>query len=63
MSAAKCDPPREGAVVSGGTDGIGKAYAFELAKRGLRKFYLIGRNQSKLEQVMNELSESPLPFR
>uniref|UniRef100_A0A1I7X296 PRESAN domain-containing protein n=1 Tax=Heterorhabditis bacteriophora TaxID=37862 RepID=A0A1I7X296_HETBA len=38
-------------VVTGGTDGIGKAYTYELAKRGLRKFILIGRNQTKLSDV------------
>ncbi|WKX92965.1 hypothetical protein Q1695_010749 [Nippostrongylus brasiliensis] len=38
-------------VVSGGTDGIGKAYTIELAKRGLRKFVIIGRNQTKLSDV------------
>ncbi|KAI6232924.1 hypothetical protein M3Y99_00979700 [Aphelenchoides fujianensis] len=42
-------------VVSGGTDGIGKAYMFELARRGLRKFVLVGRNPKKLEAVKNEL--------
>ncbi|VDO26109.1 unnamed protein product [Haemonchus placei] len=38
-------------VVTGGTDGIGKAYVTELAKRGLRKFVLIGRNPTKLSDV------------
>ncbi|KAI6197393.1 hypothetical protein M3Y94_01218700 [Aphelenchoides besseyi] len=42
-------------VVSGGTDGIGKAYMFELAARGLRKFVLIGRSEKKLETVKSEL--------
>lgn len=42
-------------VVTGGTDGIGKAYTLELARRGIRKFYLIGRNQEKLERVKAEL--------
>uniref|UniRef100_A0AC34F4S9 Uncharacterized protein n=1 Tax=Panagrolaimus sp. ES5 TaxID=591445 RepID=A0AC34F4S9_9BILA len=42
-------------VVSGGTDGIGKAYTFELAERGLRKFFLIGRSEKKLEIVKEEL--------
>ncbi|WKY15768.1 hypothetical protein Q1695_000894 [Nippostrongylus brasiliensis] len=45
-------------VVTGGTDGIGRAYIEELAKtRGLKKFYLIGRNPNKLETVKKELSE------
>ncbi|KAH7712678.1 Protein DHS-5 [Aphelenchoides avenae] len=42
-------------VVTGGTDGIGKAYTFELARRGLRKFVLIGRNEKKLEDVKIQL--------
>ena len=41
--------------MSGGTDGIGKAYTFELAERGLRKFFLIGRSQEKLDAVKAEL--------
>ncbi|CAI5440786.1 unnamed protein product [Caenorhabditis angaria] len=44
-------------VVSGGTDGIGKAYTFELARRGLRKFVLIGRNPKKLESVKSEIED------
>ncbi|KAL3090352.1 hypothetical protein niasHS_006804 [Heterodera schachtii] len=47
-------------VVTGGTDGIGKAYTFELARRGLRKFMLIGRNEQKLERVKEEI-ESEFP--
>lgn len=44
-------------VVTGCTDGIGRAYTEELAaKRGVRKFYLIGRNKKKLKTVENELS-------
>ncbi|KAJ1368087.1 hypothetical protein KIN20_029149 [Parelaphostrongylus tenuis] len=43
-------------VVTGGTDGIGRAYIEELAKsRGIRKFYLIGRNRQKLETVVKEM--------
>lgn len=42
------------AVVTGSTDGIGKAYAFELAKRGLN-VVLIGRNEKKLEAVAEEI--------
>lgn len=42
-------------MVTGGTDGIGKAYTFELARRGLRKFVLIGRNEKKLEDVKIQL--------
>uniref|UniRef100_A0A0N5C5S1 17-beta-estradiol 17-dehydrogenase n=1 Tax=Strongyloides papillosus TaxID=174720 RepID=A0A0N5C5S1_STREA len=42
-------------VVSGGTDGIGKAYVFELACRGLRKFVIIGRNRKKVDDIKEEL--------
>ncbi|XP_028916679.1 very-long-chain 3-oxoacyl-CoA reductase [Ornithorhynchus anatinus] len=45
------------AVVTGGTDGIGKAYAEELAKRGL-KIVLISRSQEKLNQVAQEIKEN-----
>ncbi|ETN78756.1 hypothetical protein NECAME_10170 [Necator americanus] len=45
-------------VVTGGTDGIGRAYIEELARtRGLKKFYLIGRNRQKLDRVVKELCE------
>lgn len=46
----------EWAVVTGGTDGIGKAYAEELAKRGM-KIVLISRSQDKLNQVSNNIKE------
>ncbi|CAL4109233.1 unnamed protein product [Meganyctiphanes norvegica] len=42
------------AVVTGGTDGIGKAYARELAKNGMN-LILVARNQQKLEQVAQEI--------
>uniref|UniRef100_A0A915DNT9 Uncharacterized protein n=1 Tax=Ditylenchus dipsaci TaxID=166011 RepID=A0A915DNT9_9BILA len=45
-------------VVTGCTDGIGRAYVLELAKkRGIMKFYLIGRNQSKLDGISQELTD------
>ncbi|GCB74213.1 hypothetical protein scyTo_0003301 [Scyliorhinus torazame] len=44
------------AVVTGATDGIGKAYAKELAKRGL-SIVLISRSQEKLDQVAEEIRE------
>ncbi|XP_038661997.1 very-long-chain 3-oxoacyl-CoA reductase-A-like [Scyliorhinus canicula] len=43
-------------VVTGATDGIGKAYAKELAKRGL-SIVLISRSQEKLDQVAEEIRE------
>uniref|UniRef100_A0A4X2KTK9 Very-long-chain 3-oxoacyl-CoA reductase n=1 Tax=Vombatus ursinus TaxID=29139 RepID=A0A4X2KTK9_VOMUR len=44
----------EWAVVTGSTDGIGKSYAEELAKRGM-KIVLISRSQEKLKEVANEI--------
>ncbi|XP_037021988.2 very-long-chain 3-oxoacyl-CoA reductase [Artibeus jamaicensis] len=46
----------EWAVVTGGTDGIGKSYAEQLAKRGM-KIVLISRSQDKLQQVASEIKE------
>ncbi|CAD6198494.1 unnamed protein product [Caenorhabditis auriculariae] len=45
-------------VVTGGTDGIGKAYTAELAKRGLRKFVLIGRSATKLADCKAHLENT-----
>uniref|UniRef100_A0A915PP70 Oxidoreductase, short chain dehydrogenase/reductase family protein n=1 Tax=Setaria digitata TaxID=48799 RepID=A0A915PP70_9BILA len=44
-------------VVTGGTDGIGKAYTIELARNGLRKFVLIGRNEEKLQNMKTSLEK------
>ncbi|XP_062989281.1 very-long-chain 3-oxoacyl-CoA reductase-like [Elgaria multicarinata webbii] len=44
------------AVVMGATDGIGKAYEEELARRGM-KVVLISRSQEKLDQVASEIRE------
>ena len=41
-------------MVTGATDGIGKAYALGLAKKGLN-VVLISRTQSKLEEVKKEI--------
>ncbi|EDV47511.1 very-long-chain 3-oxoacyl-CoA reductase [Drosophila erecta] len=46
----------EWAVVTGSTDGIGKAYAKELARRGL-KLVLISRSLEKLNVVAKEIGE------
>ncbi|XP_053922705.1 very-long-chain 3-oxoacyl-CoA reductase isoform X2 [Cuculus canorus] len=43
-------------VVTGATDGIGKAYAEELARRGM-KVALISRSKEKLDQVASEINE------
>eukprot|EP01065_Artemidia_motanka_P002927 TRINITY_DN11396_c3_g1_i1.p2 TRINITY_DN11396_c3_g1~~TRINITY_DN11396_c3_g1_i1.p2 ORF type:complete len:344 (+),score=140.93 TRINITY_DN11396_c3_g1_i1:74-1033(+) len=42
------------AVVTGATDGIGKAFALELARKGLN-VALLSRTQSKLEEVKKEV--------
>ncbi|EAT41919.1 AAEL006496-PA [Aedes aegypti] len=44
------------AVVTGATDGIGKCYAEELARKGL-KVMLISRSESKLIKVADEISQ------
>lgn len=43
-------------IITGSTDGIGKAYAFELAKLGF-DLVLISRTPKKLEDVANEIKE------
>ncbi|CAL8085001.1 unnamed protein product [Calicophoron daubneyi] len=45
----------EWAIVTGATDGIGKAYAYELAKDGLN-IVLISRNPEKLRAVSDDIS-------
>lgn len=42
------------ALITGSTDGIGKAYAIELAKQGFN-IILISRTKDKLEQVSQEI--------
>lgn len=44
------------AVVTGSTDGIGKAYAMELAKKNFN-VVLISRSQNKLDEVAKEIGE------
>ena len=46
----------EWAVITGATDGIGKAYAMAMAKKGL-SIVLISRTESKLQDVAKEISE------
>ncbi|XP_014281204.1 inactive hydroxysteroid dehydrogenase-like protein 1 [Halyomorpha halys] len=45
------------AVITGATDGIGKAYAIELAKRGM-DIILISRNEMKLVNTASEIEKS-----
>lgn len=42
------------AIITGSTDGIGKEYAFELARKGFN-LILISRNQIKLDSVKEEI--------
>ncbi|GJW07504.1 very-long-chain 3-oxoacyl-CoA reductase-like protein [Tanacetum coccineum] len=43
------------ALITGVTDGIGKAFAFQLAQKGL-DLILVSRNLAKLKQVSNEIT-------
>ena len=45
------------AVITGASDGIGKGYAFELARRGFN-IVLVGRNREKLDNVTKELKSA-----
>jgi len=44
------------ALVTGGTDGIGKGFCMELAKKGMN-IILVSRSKSKLEAVAQEIQE------
>lgn len=45
----------EWAVITGASDGIGKAMANQLVKKGFKKLLLIARNDQKLKDVTREL--------
>ncbi|XP_033020606.1 testosterone 17-beta-dehydrogenase 3 [Lacerta agilis] len=47
----------EWAVITGSGDGIGKAYSFELARRGLN-IVLISRTLTKMQKVASEIEQS-----
>ncbi|XP_057652964.1 inactive hydroxysteroid dehydrogenase-like protein 1 [Diorhabda carinulata] len=47
------------ALVTGSTDGIGKAYALELAKRGIN-IVLVSRNEEKLKKTAEEIENKHL---
>jgi 17beta-estradiol 17-dehydrogenase / very-long-chain 3-oxoacyl-CoA reductase len=55
------DPTKLGkwAIITGATDGIGKAYARALAKKGM-KVYLLSRTQEKLDTVADEIRKESL---
>lgn len=44
------------ALITGASEGIGKDFAFELARQGF-SLYLVARNQEKLKKVQHELKE------
>lgn len=46
-------------VVTGGTDGIGKAYARELARRGM-DIIIISRNKEKLDKTAQDIGKISL---
>lgn len=48
-------------VITGSTDGIGRAYALELAQKGFN-IVLISRSAAKLVQVANEIGELRTAF-
>lgn len=43
-------------MVTGATDGIGKQYAIELAKRGMN-ICLIARSETKLIEIANDVGK------
>ena len=47
----------EWSLITGCTDGIGKQYAIQLAQAGARKFVLIGRNEKKLADTIDEIKK------
>ena len=49
---------RSWTVVTGCTDGIGRAYLEELGRRGLRRFLLISRSPAKLATLASDLEQS-----
>lgn len=48
-------------AITGGTDGIGKAYARELARRGL-DIIIISRSKEKLEKTAQEIGKHIIFF-
>ena len=47
-------------VVTGATDGIGKEFALQLARKGFN-ILLVSRSEDKLKAVTNEIGELYLP--
>lgn len=47
-------------MITGATDGVGLAYARQFAERG-HSLILVGRNETKLNRVKQELSRSLNP--
>jgi len=57
MQLEKVDYPAFTALVTGGTSGIGRAIANELAFRGIGRLAIVARNQDKLEDVSAEIKQ------
>ena len=58
MKLEKLDYARSTALVTGGSSGIGRAIALELATRGIRKMVVVARGEEKLAKVASELRQS-----
>jgi len=58
MKLEKIDYARSTALVTGGSSGIGRAIALELATRGIRKMVVVARGEEKLAKVASELRQS-----
>lgn len=56
-NAQSSDGERSWAVVTGGSDGIGLAIAKELAVESLFNICIIGRNESKMKQKLQEIED------
>ncbi|WP_437871789.1 SDR family NAD(P)-dependent oxidoreductase [Methylorubrum extorquens] len=58
MKLEDIDYARSTALVTGGSSGIGRAIAFELAARGVRNMVLVARGPEKLAKAASELRQS-----
>lgn len=58
MKLEKIDYARSTALVTGGSSGIGRAIAFELAGRGVRRMVIVARGEEKLAKAASELWQS-----
>ncbi|SFI50269.1 SDR family NAD(P)-dependent oxidoreductase [Methylobacterium brachiatum] len=58
MKLQDIDYARSTALVTGASSGIGRAIAFELAARGIRKMVVVARGEEKLAKAASELRQS-----